>query len=291
MQLSVAGTIVLLKRFDAERYLNILEQERVTWSFVVPTMLHRLLQLPPEQLRAADLSSLEVLLLTGAATPAHLKLEAIELFGPPRVWEAYGATEVLCSMIRGDEWLQKPKSVGRPLAGVKVQVLDESGAEVPARSVGEVFIKPPLGPRYSYQGGDERIVDGWISVGDLGYVDEDGYLYIVDRRTDMIVSGGSNVYCSEVEEAILGHPDVADTVVIGLPDDEWGQRVHAIVEPVRDVELSADVLRLHCKSHLAPSKVPKSFEFVDEMPREPSGKVRRTRLISERVDSPPDSTT
>ena len=201
MQLSIAGTIVLLTRFDAGEYLDLIERERVTWSFLVPTMLHRVLRLPQGRLRAADLSSIEVLLLTGAPTTVQLKLEAIELLGASRVWEAYGATEVLCSMIRGDEWLLKKGSVGRPLEGVTVQVVDESGRELPPGSIGEIFVRPPLGPRYSYQGGHERIIDGSVSVGDLGYVDEDGYLFIVDRRTDMIVSGGANVYCAEVEES------------------------------------------------------------------------------------------
>lgn len=289
LQLLVGGCLVILDRFDPHQYLTTIQEEHVTWSFVVPTMLHRVFQLPVAELRRYDLGSLEVLMLSAAPTPAWLKRRAIDVFGAATVWELYGSTELMCSMIRGDEWLAHPGSVGKPVPGFEVKVVDETGALLPVGEVGEIYVRPPKGPRFSYEGAQERLLTGgWASVGDLGCLDADGYLYISDRRTDLIITGGANVYPAEVEGVLLEHPSVGDAAVVGLPDPDWGQRVHAIVEP-RDLAPPPrpEELQSFCRERLAAYKVPKSFEITPALPRDPSGKLRRGRLRDERSPAPP----
>lgn len=283
IQLMAGGSLVLLERFDAETYLRTIEEERVTWSFVVPTMLHRIVELPTDVVSRYDLSSLEVVLHSAAPCPPWLKRRAIELFGADRVWEYYGAAEVAGTMIRGDDWLEHEPSVGRPLPGLEIVVRDDEGAQLPSGEVGEIWVRPPGGPTFSYRGAEARTDGGLVSVGDLGWLDDDGYLFISDRRTDLIITGGANVYPAEVESAVLEHPAVADVAVVGLRHPEWGQAVHAIVEPA-DVGAppSTDELAAFCRERLAAYKLPKSFEIVDALPRDPSGKLRRSALRDER---------
>ena len=211
--------------------------------------------------------------------------ELIGWLGPDRVFEAYGGTERIGgTLISGREWLEHPGSVGRPTGGRKIRILDEQGRELPPGEIGEVFMMPPggRGSTYRYIGADARATsDGWETLGDLGYLDADGFLYLVDRRTDMIVTGGANVYPAEVEAALEAHPRVRSCAVIGLPDPDLGQRVHAIVEaqlPLADAEL-----REHLAQHLARGKHPRSFEFVDAPLRDESGKVRRSALREARI--------
>lgn len=281
-----AGTVVVMERFDAESYLRLVEEEQVNWSFVVPTMLHRIFDLPDDVRARYDLSSLDVLLHSAAPCPAWLKRKAMDFFGPTRVFEYYGATEVAGSLIRGDEWLEHPGSVGRPITGFEWVIVDDDGNPLPTGEVGEIFTRVPGEPTFRYRGSKERIVDGMVSVGDLGRLDQDGYLYIADRRTDLILSGGANIYPAEVEAALLEHPGVLDCGVVGLPHPDWGQQVHAIVQP-RDITSppSDAELAAFCRERLASYKVPKSFEFIEELPRDPSGKLRRSKLRDDRVKS------
>lgn len=281
VHLLVGGTLVILERFDPRVYVEKLKTESIGWSFVVPTMLHRIVQLPAGLLDASAFPALRVVLHGGSACPAWLKRRAIEIFGAERVVECYASTEVGGTLIRGDEWLAHPGSVGRPFPPVEIRILDESGKELPPGEIGEVWIKPAR-RTFAYRGADPRENGDFVSVGDMGWVDADGYLYIADRRTDMIISGGANIYPAEVEGALLEHPAVQDVAVIGLADDEWGRRVHAIIEPVDDVELSTEELERHCRERLAPYKLPRSWEFIPELPRDPSGKIRRAALRAER---------
>lgn len=277
--LMAGATLVVLEHFDAENFLHTIEQEAITWVYTVPTMLKRVMDLDEKTRRAFDLSSLEVLLHTSAPCPAWLKRQTIEGFGAEVVWEFYGATEVGGTMIRGDEWLERPGSVGRPFPGVEAAVRDpDTGADLETGEIGELFLRPPAGPRFRYRGADERIVDGFVSVGDLGSVDADGYLYLSDRRKDLIITGGVNVYPAEVEAALLEHPCVADVGVIGLADPEWGQIVHAVVQPAPSSHPTEEDLKAFCRERLAPHKVPRSFELVDDLGRDPSGKLRRSAL-------------
>jgi bile acid-coenzyme A ligase len=213
----------------------------------------------------------------------------IDLIGPERLIEAYGSSEAIGSTrITGADWLRHPGSVGRAEPAVcALRILDADLRDVPAGTIGEIFFHPAnqTEPTYRYIGSPpaKSTPDGFASVGDLGYVDEDGYLFIVDRRVDMIVSGGANVYPAEVEAALTEHPAVTDAAVIGLTDDEWGRRVHAIVEaadsksPPTEAELSAWL-----RDRLSPYKLPKSYEIVGALPRDPSGKIRRSALVAER---------
>jgi bile acid-coenzyme A ligase len=279
-------TLVVMERFDAEHALKLIEAHSVNFAFFTPTMMLRMSRSPAMAER--DLSSLEAVYHTAMTCPGWLKREWIDRLGPTRVYEAYGATENIgFTTIRGDEWLQHPGSVGEPRQ-CDVRILDESGTELPPGEVGEVFLRDHgyPAPTYCYIGSDvlERTPDGFSSVGDLGWLDEDGYLFIADRRVDLVVTGGVNVYPAEVEAVLIRHPAVHDVVVVGLPDPDWGRRVHAIVQcadPTSPV-LQEELVEL-TRGHLHPAKTPKSFEFVAHLPRDESGKVRRSALAAARA--------
>jgi bile acid-coenzyme A ligase len=285
----VAGNpLVLVERFDAGVVLDAVERYRVNHMMVVPAILQRLADWPGVESR--DLSSLEALCHGGAPCPEPVKRRWLELIPPACLYEGYGATESFgATVVRGDEWLERPGTVGRPVHA-DVRILDDDGTPVPPGEVGEVFMRPvgATAPTFRYVGADYRQVtpDGFVTLGDYGRLDGDGYLYIADRRVDMIVTGGSNVYPAEVESALLEHPDVADVAVIGLPDERWGRRVHAVVQPRHgDRPPSVESLDAHCRDRLAPYKVPKSFELVDHLPRTEVGKLARGKLVEERIAS------
>jgi bile acid-coenzyme A ligase len=276
--------VVVMTRFDAAEALRLIERYRVDYVVFVPTMMHRIYRLSPEQRDSFDLSSLRVMLHMAAPCPAWLKESWIEWLGADRIFELYGGTEAQgATWIVGDEWLEHRGSVGRPMEGSRMRILGEEGEELAAGEVGEVFIMPDEGPgsTYHYLGADARVRDGWESLGDIGWMDEDGYLYLHDRQTDMILSGGANIYPAEIEAALEAHPQVRSSAVIGLPDEDLGQRVHGIVQA--EGELSEDELREHLAERLVRYKVPRSFEYVDEPLRDDAGKVRRSALLAERV--------
>jgi len=284
-QLLCGGRVVLMERFDAARCLELVERHRVDYALFVPTMMQRIWRLPEAERERRDLASLHTVMCSGAPSPAWLKRAWIDWLGPERIVEAYGGTERIAgTQITGVEWLAHPGSVGRPTGGRKIRILDEDGRELPPGRLGEVFMMPPTGrgTTYRYLGAEAcATADGWESLGDMGYVDEEGYLYLADRKTDMILSGGANVYPAEVEAAIDAHPAVRSSAVIGLPDDDLGQRVHAIVDApagVTDAEL-----RAHLRQYLVTYKIPRSFEYVGEPLRDDAGKVRRQALRDERV--------
>lgn len=279
------GTAVLLERFDPAQALALVERHRIQWVGLVPTMMLRIWRLPEAERTAHDLSSLRRVVSSGAPCPAWLKREWIGWLGAERIWEAYGGTERIGgTLISGTEWLVHPGSVGRPTGDRKIRILGEDGEEQPVGGVGEVFMMPPggQGSTYRYVGAEPRATrEGWESLGDLGYLDADGYLYLVDRRTDMIVTGGANVYPAEVEAALEAHPCVQSCAVIGLPDDDLGQRVHAIVEA--RPATTDEALREHLVEHLVRYKIPRTFEYVDAPLRDESGKVRRSALREARM--------
>jgi bile acid-coenzyme A ligase len=289
--LFVGSTLVVMERFDAAEALRLVEQHRVTWVFFVPTMMHRIWHLPDRE--SYDVSSLRMVFSTGAPWPVWLKERWIEWLGPERIREGYGGTESQGgTSITGTESLTHPGSVGLPQGGCQVRILDEDGNDVPTGEVGEIYFMPAGGPgtTYHYLGAEATARDGWETIGDLGYLDEDGYLYLVDRRTDMIVTGGANVYPAEVEAAIEQFPGVRSCAVVGLPDEDLGQRVHAIVDlpsvdpddgdAVRD---TTDTLRDDLRARIAGYKVPRSFELVRHPLRDDAGKVRRSALRDARV--------
>ena len=220
----------------------------------------------------------------GAPTPPWLKEAWIEWLGADRIFELFGPTEAQgATAINGHEWLAHPGSVGRPIPSCEVKVFAADGSEAPTGEVGEIFMRTISGQRnYRYIGAEaETLPGGWETVGDMGWVDEDGFLYFADRRTDMIVSGGANVYPAEIEAALESLPQVKDSAVIGLPDDDLGQRVHAIV--FVDGDITDDELREHLAGLLVRYKIPRTFERVTESVRDEGGKVRRTQLRAERL--------
>jgi long-chain acyl-CoA synthetase len=199
---------------------------------------------------------------------------------PCEISELYGASEGGATRITSAEWLERPGSVGTPWPGVEVSILDEAGNRLPPGEQGIVYIRPPGETRFHYHDDPSKTAEAWrdegFTVGDVGYVDEDGYLYLTDRASDMVIRGGVNIYPREIEEVLHTHPDVVDCAVFGVPDDRLGEQLHAVVEVRTDV--TADALRDHCATHLADFKVPKTIELVDELPRQPNGKVLKRVL-------------
>jgi bile acid-coenzyme A ligase len=278
-------TLVTMERFDAARAVDLIERYRINFGFLVPTMMKRILQLPGIERR--DFSSVHAFFHTAAPCPAWLKRAWIDLIGGERLYEAFGASEgVGATIIRGDEWLRHPGSVGRP-SQCDLRILDPNFAVLPIGEVGEIFMRPHTQePTYRYLGSApaKTTPDGFVSVGDMGWVDAEGYLYPADRRVDLIIVGGANVYPAEVEAALQQHAQVADVAVIGLPDEDLGKRVHAVIQPAdaRRPPL-VEQLDAYCRERLTPYKVPRSYEFVAVLPRDDSGKIRRTALVAERA--------
>ena len=284
------ATVVVMTRFDPARMLEHIEDHGVTWVQVVPTMLQRIWRLPDEERLGRDLSSLRVVFSTGGPFPAWLKAAWADWIGADKLLEAYGSSEMYggSTLVTGEEALRKPGTVGRPRYGPP-RIVDEDGREVGVGQVGLIYFERPSEPNYHYLGAESQIVDGWETLGDMGYVDEEGYLFLADRRVDLIVSGGENVYPAEVESALDQHPDVRSSVVIGLPDEDLGQRVHAIVDVGRHDGTAGDVDRLGLVAFLADRivryKIPRTFELVNEPLRTDAGKVRRSQLRDERIAS------
>lgn len=282
--------LVIMERFDAARALGLIERHRVDWMYAVPTMMHRIWRLPAAERTRFDVSSLRVVFHMAAPCPPWLKEAWIGWLGGERILELYGGTEAQAiTFITGSEWLEHRGSVGRVLIG-EMRVLDPDGHELPPRQVGEIWMRrgADAPPTYRYVGASPKTRPGqWESLGDMGWMDEHGYLYLSDRETDMILVGGSNVYPAEVEAALEEHPAVASSCVIGLPDEEYGNLVHAIVHAV--TPLTGDELAAFLGSRVAKYKRPRTFEFVTTPLRGDDGKVRRSALRAERLTSHPPS--
>jgi long-chain acyl-CoA synthetase len=275
--------VVLMDTWDAELALQLIERHRVTDTHMVPTQLHRLMQLPEDVRSSYDVSSLRQVIHAAAPCPIDLKRRLFDWLGPV-IYEFYGATEGGGTIAKPEDWLAHPGTVGSPWPGGDVRVLDDDGVEVPPRTVGTVYLKL-TGGDFRYKGDPQKTAanrhGGYFTVGDMGELDEEGFLYLRDRKIDMIISGGVNIYSAEVEAALLSHPAVGDVAVFGIPHDEWGEEVKAVVEPGPGYEASAtlaDELQAHCRTHLAKYKCPRSFDFTDAMPRDPNGKLYKRRL-------------
>ncbi|MBV8160109.1 MAG: acyl--CoA ligase [Acidimicrobiia bacterium] len=281
----VAGDrLVVLQSFDAARAVDAIEEHGVSTFYCTPTMLKRMADLPGVERR--DFSSIEWMCQGAAPMPPYLVHRWAGLVGADRLIMAYGMSEGLgITAIRADEWMDHQGSVGRPARDTEVRVLDGDGNDVAAGQVGEIYMRSALYGGSTYLGaGQPKMTDeGLCTVGDVGYLDEDGFLYLVDRRVDLIISGGANVYPAEVEIALMDHPKVADVVVIGVKDEEWGRRVHAIIEASDASDPpSFDEIRAYAKDRLSPYKVPKSIEIVDVIPRSAATKVNRGALLAAR---------
>jgi len=274
--------MTIMERFDPEEFLRIVQERSVTVVQMVPTMFVRLLALPREVRESYDVSSLRWVVHAAAPCPPEVKRQMIEWLGPI-VAEYYGGTETgPVTFCTSEEWLAHPGTVGRPLADARVRVLGEDGAELPAGESGEVYVWLDAWPDFTYEGDEEKRRsierDGLVSVGDIGYLDEEGFLYLNDRRSDMVISGGVNIYPAEIEACLLGLEGVRDCAVFGIPDDEFGEALAAHVELDDGAALSEDDVRAHVRGALASYKTPKVVVFADDLPREDSGKIFKRRL-------------
>jgi long-chain acyl-CoA synthetase len=275
-----------MQRWDAEAALALVESHAITHTHMVPTMFHRLLSLPPEVRAMYDVSTLRSVLHVAAPCPVPVKRRMIEWLGPV-VWEYYAATEGSGCYVDSSTWLARPGTVGKPADG-QVMVCDAGGQALPTGDTGLVYLKAPAVGRFEYFKDADKTAStyrgAYFTLGDMGYMDDDGYLFLTDRSADLIISGGVNIYPAEVDAVLLEHPAVGDVATIGLPDDEWGERVVAIVElqpgGVPSAE-TVDELVEHCRANLAHFKCPQAVEFVDELPRQDNGKIYK-RLLRER---------
>ena len=287
LMLLAGDHLVVLEKFDASVFVETIERYQVSNFTATPTMLARVAALP--DIRQRDLSSVVFILQGAAVMPPALLHTWFELLGPERVVMAYGMTENLgLTALRGDEWLAHQGSVGRGFRDTEIRILDAEKRPVATGENGDVYLRAPMSAGYRYLGGAPPLPsteDGFRSAGDIGHLDEDGFLYIVDRRADMIISGGANVFPAEVESALSGHPGIADVVVIGISDAQWGRRVHAVVQladPAAQDPLTEQQVIEYAKSRLAPYKAPKTVEFVDAIPRTAATKVNRSAMIAAR---------
>jgi bile acid-coenzyme A ligase len=281
--------VVLGGKFDAEKTLALIDEYHPDSMYVVPTMMARISKLPRGVRDRYDVSSLKVVWHLAAPCPPWLKEEWIEWLGASAIWELYAGTEAqAATIINGVEWLEHRGSVGK-VNPEQFKIVRADGSDAPPGEVGEVFMRPSADESvrtYRYVGANARRIDGgWESLGDMGMIDADGYLYLSDRQTDMILAGGANIYPAEIEAALDEHPRVRSCAVIGLPDDDLGNRVHAIVHSDDGTPIDVDDLRAHLAARLVRYKIPRAFEFTDEPLRDDAGKLRRSALRAERLDT------
>jgi len=281
------NTIVITTRFDAEQVLERIETMGVDIAYLVPTMMRRIWALPEEVRTTYDVSSLRAVWHLAAPCPAWLKEAFIDWLGAEVIWELYGGTEGQGSTtIQGTDWLTHRGSVGRPVETCEMKIVGEDGETLPPGELGEVYMRPHSGPgtTYQYLGAEAKIIDGgWESLGDLGWMDADGFLYLSDRLSDMVLSGGANIYPAEVEAALDAFPGVRSSAVIGLPDEDLGARLHAIVDVPEGAPDEAALLA-HLADRLVRYKIPRSIEWVREPLRDDAGKVRRKALREVRLN-------
>jgi long-chain acyl-CoA synthetase len=279
--LAAGITVVMMDEWDPEETLRSIERHRVTHSHLVPTMFHRLLALPDEVRASYDVSSLVHVLHGAAPCPVEVKRRMIEWWGPV-IFEYYAATEGGGTSITPEEWLAKPGSVGRANPGRTVEVWGPDGTTLPPGEVGTVYFKAPSVGRFRYHNDDDKTAGAYqgdfFTLGDMGYFDDDGYLFLTGRSAEVIISGGVNIYPAEVDAVLLEHPAVADSCTVGVPNEDWGEEVRSVVQLKPEVEASDDLaaeLVEHCRERLAHYKCPRAVDFTDALPRQDSGKIYR----------------
>ncbi|MDQ1431250.1 MAG: long-chain acyl-CoA synthetase, partial [Actinomycetota bacterium] len=278
------GTIIVLRKFDPSAWLRLVKEHRVTDTFTAPTQLKRIAALPPGELARADMSSMRTLIANAAPVPYALKQELIAKLGDGFLYEVYGSTELgVVTILPPEDQLRKPGSCGKTYGPIEVRIVRDDGTEAPVGEPGELFIRTTL-EMDGYHHTDERLTEhgaDWKSVGDVAYLDDEGYLFICDRKKDMIISGGVNIYPAEIEAVIHEHPGILDVAVLGIPDDEWGERVHAIVQPRTGFDLDLDELRAFVEARVGGYKRPRDYEVRDALPRTESGKLLKRVLRDE----------
>ena len=284
------GTVVVMEHFDPERYLALVEEHRITFSQVVPTMFIRMLKLPEEVRGRYDVSSLESVVHAAAPCPAEVKAQMIEWWGPI-IHEYYAGTEGNGFVYTNSEdWLAHRGSVGKALIGT-LHIVGEDGEELPIGESGTVYFEGDAAATFEYHNDPEKTASsrdargrGWSTLGDVGYLDEDGFLYLTDRKAYMIITGGVNVYPQEAENVLALHPKVSDVAVLGVPNDDFGEEVKAVVVPAEGIEPTPELEReliAYCREHLADVKCPRSIDFRAELPRHPTGKLYKRLLKDE----------
>jgi len=276
-------TVVLMDKWTPELCLQAIERYRVTTSHMVPTQFHRLLALPEDVKRKYDLSSLRHMVHAAAPCPVDVKRRMLEWWGPV-IYEYYAASEGGGTLVTPEEWLRYPGTVGRAWPSSEIRIYDDAGTACAVDAPGTVYMA--LGAAdFKYHKDDGKTAanrrDGFFTVGDIGYLNAEGYLFLCDRKIDMIISGGANIYPSEIESCLLSHPKVGDAAVFGIPDDDWGESVKAVIEPAAGVTPGkdlADEIVAFCLERIAKFKVPKSIDFMPELPRDPNGKLYKRKL-------------
>ncbi len=282
---SLGSPIVVLRRFDASRWLELVREHQITNTFSAPTQLKRIVSLPPGELARADLSSLRCLIANAAPVPYALKQEVIEKLGHGFLFEVYGSTELgVVTVLAPEDQLRKPGSCGKPYGAIRVRCVRDDGTNAETNEPGELFISTALAMD-GYHRTDEKLDEidagAWKSVGDVAYLDDEGYVYICDRKKDMIISGGVNIYPAEIEAIIHEHRQVMDAAVFGIPDDHWGESVHAVVQPKPGETIDLDELRAFVDERVGGYKRPRAYELRDELPRTDAGKLLKRVLRDE----------
>jgi long-chain acyl-CoA synthetase len=278
----LGGALVLMPRFEPEEFLRLIEVERIDTIFMVPTMFIRLMKLPEDVRRKYDMSSLRHIIHAAAPCPADIKRAMIEWWGPV-IYEFYGSTESgAVTFANSEDALKKPGTVGKISPGAELRFIGDNGRSLPQGEIGEIYSRIAGNPDFTYHNKPEKRAeieqDGFITSGDVGYIDADGYVFICDRKRDMVISGGVNIYPAEIEAALHAVPGVHDCAVFGIPDDEFGEALMAVVEPQPGVTLDVAAIRAQLKTSLADYKVPKHVEIHANLPREDSGKIFKRRL-------------
>ena len=277
--LFAGSRVVIMPKWDARRFLELVDQERISTAFLTPAHFIRILEVPEDERKGYDLSSLRLVLHAGAPCPTPVKRRIMEALPHAAIWEFYGMSEGPATRISPEDWQARPGSVGQPWPGIEVRILDADGRRLSPGEQGVIYVTAPTS-RFRYHNDPDKTESAWrddaFTVGDIGYLDDDGWLYLTDRATDMVIRDGVNIYPREVEEVLFQHPAVVDCAVFGVPDERRGEQLKAMVE-VREPVTPAD-LQAHCRERLADFKCPELVEVVDSLPRDPNGKVLKRRL-------------